>query len=727
MAKIQIIKNAQVEIDGQSYVFGQFLAGNVYMFLNAQDGEPYRYFDAETGENRFPKQDEVEDLLATGRMKLTYLHAGNKRAPKLPIEYDRAIILSKDPKAAARLWWTEAYDVAPCALSDAALLRFIKALGPDAIANGHHLIPSPSSLRRWVQNRGSVDERPLGAMVSASGRGPRQSRLCNEILNTILVALEWYWSERGHTMQEAHDLVSQAVGQMNVERAPFADPFVCPSYETVRKRIRDAETADRYAAKFGKQAAKIRYGASSDNRLRASRILEKVIVDHTRIDTMVCVSGQDGIVYGRPWLVLMVDVKSRCIVGWFLSFEDPSIYTVAELFKRAVRFKPHLRKLFPHQPDGSRVGGKPSEILLDHGVETNGSSFRDAMHDVGIGVTWCAVKEPQQKAIGERAFKTLNTKIFHKLQGSVPLPPELMRRMGYDPVKDRVVLLEEINFIVEQGVNLYHYSLHTGIDDLPIRVWLKDAEAGIPAFDQPEIVDKAMGLTEVRSLTKDGITLFGLQYCTKKKVDTMLDHMAESCAKRRRAKGSATARVKVKYNPANMGSVQVFDSKTNRYEELACIDRDYAEGLPIWRHKALRAFVKAEQLEFCSEKDRRDARIAMRRTIETCCPDMTARVRRQLARQLGEEALKSWTNRIGLLAVPEDIPVIPQTPAVEGRRDGGVPRKTPQRGKSRRQSRRPQEPVIELVGDMAVDMPRLVSDIDVSADNDGWDLDGFAA
>jgi transposase InsO family protein len=48
--------------------------------------------------------------------------------------------------------------------------------------------------------------------------------------------------------------------------------------------------------------------------------LERVQIDHTRIDVVVVNEG-DRLPIGRPWLTLAIDVASRVVLGFSVSLE----------------------------------------------------------------------------------------------------------------------------------------------------------------------------------------------------------------------------------------------------------------------------------------------------------------------------------------------------------------------------------------------------------------------
>jgi putative transposase len=56
--------------------------------------------------------------------------------------------------------------------------------------------------------------------------------------------------------------------------------------------------------------------------------------DHTKIDVLVV--DQAGEVLGRPWLTIVVDTYSRCIMGLHLGFDAPSAQVVGLALRHAI-------------------------------------------------------------------------------------------------------------------------------------------------------------------------------------------------------------------------------------------------------------------------------------------------------------------------------------------------------------------------------------------------------
>lgn len=56
--------------------------------------------------------------------------------------------------------------------------------------------------------------------------------------------------------------------------------------------------------------------------------------DHTRVDVLVV--AQSGEVLGRPWLPIIVDTYSRCLMGIHIDFKAPSAAVVCLVLRHAI-------------------------------------------------------------------------------------------------------------------------------------------------------------------------------------------------------------------------------------------------------------------------------------------------------------------------------------------------------------------------------------------------------
>ena len=62
--------------------------------------------------------------------------------------------------------------------------------------------------------------------------------------------------------------------------------------------------------------------------MRPQAPLAIVQIDHTKVDVQL-VDEQSRLVLGRPWLTVLLDVFSRAVVGFNLSYNAPAAAGVA--------------------------------------------------------------------------------------------------------------------------------------------------------------------------------------------------------------------------------------------------------------------------------------------------------------------------------------------------------------------------------------------------------------
>jgi transposase InsO family protein len=77
----------------------------------------------------------------------------------------------------------------------------------------------------------------------------------------------------------------------------------------------------------GSKRARDRLGLVGVSTLRADLPLEIVQIDHTLVDVSV-VDREHRLSIGRPWLTLAIDIATRAVVGFSVSFENPSVLSV---------------------------------------------------------------------------------------------------------------------------------------------------------------------------------------------------------------------------------------------------------------------------------------------------------------------------------------------------------------------------------------------------------------
>ena len=140
-----------------------------------------------------------------------------------------------------------------------------------------------------------------------------------------------------------------------------------------------------------------------------------VEIDHTPVDVIV-VDEQNRMPLGRPWLSIAIDVATRMVAGFYLSFDAPSALSVAIVLTHAVLPKESWlaeREITLPWP----VSGIPEWIETDNGEEFHSAAFERGATEYGIRLTYRPLGRPEAGAHIERLIGTFMHRI-HLIPGT---------------------------------------------------------------------------------------------------------------------------------------------------------------------------------------------------------------------------------------------------------------------------------------------------------------------
>ncbi|CAO3417034.1 hypothetical protein [Azospirillum argentinense] len=602
-----------------------------------------------------------------------------------------------NPKDRARQFFVRKWDEAPCGTGEAALRRLIAYHAPEARSLGLAWVPSPSTLKRAIHQRGGPGRRPLRVMQDMRGRQPRDhwpAMIAEALERTVA----WYYAKDTRNRLDAHAWLVRLVNRVNkmgrVRHGAQWQKLPCPSDETVRRYILKAANLTTYTAKWGATEGRRRFQGVRLG-MQAKQILDVVLIDSTVADSWCVLDDETRTPAGRPTITLAIDLKSRAVLGVIITYEGESLFAIMaclqqvisgkrDVIERLPRFKPLLDGLY----------GKPDTVVVDNAWRQTGVSFQDACEDGNINVEWAPVKNPEYKAHVERFFRTLNDILLKKMPGGVPFDPAMMRKLGLDPRETAAITRSRLEELIYEAIyEVYSQEVHSGINTAPLLAWRKGlAATPREIVDDLDFLAAAFGVVDEATLDRRGITFRNMQFHDPAITTALLNDLASTTPVRQQRKrhGSATARVKIKYNPADARGIWVWNpqKKPKRgYVFLPNWDARYAAtpGLGFWHHDQIRAFANAENLAFRSDEDKCLARDRLRAQLEAAAPDLKyAAMRTQ--RRLLDPALP--------ILAGDTVQMAQGVPSVSGmtandvlvevaaktREDGGHPEKGSRRG-----------------------------------------------
>ena len=228
------------------------------------------------------------------------------------------------------------------------------------------------------------------------------------------------------------------------------------------------------------------------------------------------IQGDDGtvsrIVATRAWLIAVIDVATRCILGYSVSQEfNYDQYDVMDAIKDAIIPK-ELKELSIRGLSYPSNGGYYStafpelkNILFDTIMLDNAKSHLSYFtlgkltEDLKCSVNYGSVATPETRGIVERFFKTIESYGFHKLPMTTGSSPKDLKRKN--PEKNALkyeVTYDQITELMDVLIAQYNNTPNDGINNLtPLEcMYQKIYVVGM----KPEMADSEMSASIITKL-----------------------------------------------------------------------------------------------------------------------------------------------------------------------------------------------------------------------------------
>lgn len=172
----------------------------------------------------------------------------------------------------------------------------------------------------------------------------------------------------------------------------------------------------------------------------------------------------------------------------------------------------------------------------------------------------------------------------------------------------------------------------------PEAAWRAGIAKGREVIDDANFLAAAFGTVRTATLTRSGIRLNNMRFHDPVTTAKILADLHPTTPVRNQRIGSATAWVKVKFNPADIGRIEVWNAKRKPkkgYETLPNVDAKYVRrGLGNWHNAQIRAWAEAQGLPFQTDDEKWTARDRLRAETENAAPDMKLAAMRKQRRML---------------------------------------------------------------------------------------------
>lgn len=311
-----------------------------------------------------------------------------------------------------------------------------------------------STIYRWIAEfqKGELVTNLLRKRRSDAGA----HKLAPEIEKLMAQVIGDFWlTTQRRTMRNAY---------RELERLARRDGLAPPSYNTFRGRLAVLDQASAATKREGPKAAQ-RYRVTKGTVPYVDHPYAVIQIDHTFLDVML-VDEEHRMAIGRPWITVAIDIYSRMVVGYYVSFDPPGTLGTgicianAILSKEAFLTKYGLTCSYPCM-------GKPKAIHLDNAKEFRGHTLGKACMNLGINLIFRKVKTPNYGGHIERYLGSL-AKEIHALPGATFADKD--QRAVYDADKASAMTLEDFEkWLAHLIVGVYHYKEHSAIKMPPLQ------------------------------------------------------------------------------------------------------------------------------------------------------------------------------------------------------------------------------------------------------------------
>lgn len=381
---------------------------------------------------------------------------------------------------------------------------------------------STRTLRRWLQ---AYQDSGLAGLLPAYGQTARGVTIPDDVAATFK---SLYLDEGKLTIRTCYALTRKAFrGTEREADFPSVDAF----YRLVKRF--DAEEITLY--RDGKDAWRNQcapYIVREDQEIAPNDVW---VGDHRRFD--IKVRGLNGKMV-RPWVTAWFDWGSRTLVGWHVFEGEPCSETILIAFKRGVE-----RHGVPHQIYIDNGKDYRSKAITGGRIEQDKEEGRylSLASQLGIDVQFATPYNARAKIV-ERFFKTVKDgfdRLYRSFTGgtTVEKPERLENIQAAD-----CPTLAAFRQAFAGWVSEYHHQPHTGLDgETPVQRFATLTNKRVAAAEHLRLC--LLKTTQPRVLRRNGVEVLGTWFDAPE------------------LRGWFGKKVFVRYDPENMGTVEVYDEQ----------------------------------------------------------------------------------------------------------------------------------------------------------------------
>ncbi|SFG66114.1 integrase catalytic domain-containing protein [Neptunomonas qingdaonensis] len=436
---------------------------------------------------------------------------------------------------------------------------------------------------------------------------------------------------------------------MHVSRSGFYNRInKLPPYDVALKR-------------YGKQYADRKYRPVGAH-ITLTRVMERVEIDHTPLD-LILLDDELNIPLGRPYLTLLIDSYSHCVVGFYLGYREPSYDSVCKALLNACLDKSYVKKQYPHIQHDWECSGKIETLVVDNGAEFWSKNLDQLCRVVVSDIQYNPVAHPWLKPLVERFFGTVNKKLLVSIPGKTFSKIDDLK--DYNPKKDAVMRFSAfIDVFYKWIIDVYHRSANARETHIPYLSWQIGVSEFPPAQYTGETAERLiieLGQTFELVLRKGGLHLKGIHY----ENDELVEYRRSTSL----PSGKKSLKLLVKLNPMDMSCIYVYLKDQDRYIKVPSVDPDnYTQGLTLLQHQTNKRLIRYQTRRHVDMESLAEARQYIEQRVQEEVDNIQRRPKRPSKSIGGMKSLAKHQN-VGSDSVSSVVPSkVPMNEKVENQK-----------------------------------------------------------
>jgi len=438
-----------------------------------------------------------------------------------------------------------------------------------------------STIYRWRARYQKT--RHLSALIDREGRGGKgQSKLSKEQDEIINQAIETTYYKKKTVAKTYLEVQIQC-------RAAGID---VPNIKSVKNRIAAKTEATAIKFRRSRQIADEQFKSKAGKIPDAKYPFESVMIDHTKLD-IVLIDPIYRKPIGRPWLTLLIDVYSRCPMGYYLSLDPPGTFGAGQAIAHA---------LYPKHDWLAKYGlseewpcwGEMKTIHCDNAGEFHSKMIETSCLSYGIGIQFRPKKKPHYGSYIERLMGTFNEEI-HALPGTTFSNAKERKYFEYDSSNRAAFTLDEFEeWLLTFITKVYLIKNHGGIGMPPIAKLKKGlmGQDGMPATGLTALHEDWDTLRldfmprYERTIQSSGVQIENMEYYSPV-LSAYINMREDFQFEKRREKKKFVFKLDLR----NIKKAYFLDPSVKSYYEIPCVDLSCPD-ISIWEKREVERELK---------------------------------------------------------------------------------------------------------------------------------------